>query len=317
MKRFIVRSVWFLLVLVAGYSLLVLSWGLFTPGWMQKNLVYKLGHKGHSWSRYQEVKTAGKVDILFAGSSLCMRGFDPRIFRKHGYEVFNLGSGGQSPIQTRWLLEKHLDKLQPGLVVVEVNPYVLSRDGVEPGLDLISNHDFDLSLFGMVWQTENIKMFNTFIYSMMRQTFGLNRNFRESRVKQDDTYVDGGYVEKTLERFNKENFSGEDRYILGPVDYQQEALRDIVDLLKSKKIPYMLVQPPVTGFLLKEHQKAFEADSFFVSLGNYVNFNPNDFLNDSLHFFDSRHLNQEGVEIFNEVFIEEVLKESQWTSNNN
>lgn len=308
MKRFILRSVLFLLVMSAGYCFLVLFWGMFTPSWMQKNLVYKLGHKGHSYSRFQEVKEAGDIDLLFIGSSLCMRGFDPRVFEKHGYKTFNLGSGGQSPVQSLWLLKQHIDHLKPELVVVEVNPYVLSRDGVEPGLDLISNHDFKFSLAGMVITTRNVKMMNTLIYSMMRQTLGLNSGFTEDRIKNDDTYVDGGFVEKKMERFNVDQFQKEDRYILGPVDYQMQALTDIVELLNEKNIRYLLVQPPVTSFLLKEHQKAFEVDTFFASAGNYLNFNPNTYLNDTLHFFDSRHLNQEGVEIFNEVFIEEILE---------
>ncbi len=311
MKRFILKSVLFFAALVAGYCILVLAWGLYAPSWMQKNLVYKLGHKGHSYTRFQEVKKTNDIDLLFIGSSLCMRGFDTRIFESHGYKTFNLGSGGQSPVQTLWLLKQHIDHLKPELVVVEVNPYILSRDGVEPGLDLISNHDFEFSLADMVITTSNIKMMNTLIYSMMRQALGLNRDFTEERVRNDDTYVDGGFVEKKVERFDVENFWKEDRYILGPVDYQMEALKEIVDLLNKKNIPHLLVQPPVTSFLLKEHQKAFEVDTFFTSIGRYINFNPHTYLNDTLHFFDSRHLNQEGVEIFNTVFIEEVLEMGQ------
>ena len=117
MKRFIAKSVLFGVVMAIGYCLLVLVWGLYAPAWMQKNLSYKLGHKGHSFSRFQEVEQTGDIDILFIGSSLCMRGFDPRIFEKHGYQTFNLGSGGQSPVQTLWLLKQHLGQLNPELVV--------------------------------------------------------------------------------------------------------------------------------------------------------------------------------------------------------
>lgn len=311
MKRFVLRSVLFLMALAIGYCFLILLWGMYAPAWTQKNLVYKLGHKGHSYTRFREVKSAGDIDILFIGSSLCMRGFDPRIFEKQGYKTFNLGSGGQSPVQSLWLLKQHVGHLKPELVVVEVNPYVLSRDGVEPGLDLISNHDFDFSLAGMVVTTRNVKILNTLIYSMMRQKLGLNDGFTEDRIKNDDTYVNGGFVEKKIERFDVDQFWREERYILGPVDYQMQALIEIVELLNEKKIRHLLVQPPVTSFLLKEHQKAFAVDTFFASTGNYINFNPHTYLNDTLHFFDSRHLNQEGVEIFNEVFIEEVLKERQ------
>jgi hypothetical protein len=39
-------------------------------------------------------------------------------------------------------------------------------------------------------------------------------------------------------------------------------------------------------------------------LGDYYNFNEIMTLNDSLHFYDAHHLNQHGVELFNQRLIE-------------
>jgi hypothetical protein len=40
------------------------------------------------------------------------------------------------------------------------------------------------------------------------------------------------------------------------------------------------------------------------SYSTYYNFNEKMTLNDSLHFYDANHLNQNGVELFNEKLIE-------------
>lgn len=308
MKEFFRKLILFGVVASLSYLLLIFIWGTFMPEWLQKNLFYKLGNKGHMYSRLQEVKQKKDVDILFVGSSLCLRGFDPRIFEEYGHSSFNLGSGGQTPIQSQWLIHKYVKQLNPKLVVLEVNPYVLSRDGVESGLDLVSNHDADLSHLNMILKIRNIRLFNTWLYAMMRDALGMNKNFREDTVKEEDTYVGNGYVEKQPERFNLSKYSRETKYKLDPVPYQKKAVRKIIRELNRRKTDVVMIQLPVTSVMLSDHMEAFKIDSFYVKQGKYYNFNPALYLNDTIHFFDSRHLNQEGVEVFNRYFIEEILQ---------
>lgn len=48
---------------------------------------------------------------------------------------------------------------------------------------------------------------------------------------------------------------------------------------------------------------------------SYYNFNERLILNDSLHFYDSNHLNQNGVELFNEELIKMVNQEYPYLTN--
>lgn len=315
MGTIIRKSILFALLSVSGYFVFILLWGLLVPNDLMKNLVYKRGGKGHMYSRMQEVKSVRNVDVLFIGSSLAARGFDPRVFEKHGLKTFNLGSGGQTPLQSEWLLNKYLDQLNPKVVIFEVNPYVLSRDGVEPAVDLYSNHEFEWSMFKSAFTINNIKVYNTLVFAFWQRVFGLHKNFKEVKVKGEDTYISGGYLEREIGYFKKEDLDEDLEYSLKPLKYQQQALVRSVELIKSRKIDLCLVQPPVTHLGFDQYQDEFHVEDFFKTLGNYYNFNDYVELNDTLHFFDSRHLNQHGVEIFDEAVIK-ILLDSAGRSEN-
>lgn len=312
MKTFLLRSAFYFLILCVGYFILVGLWGSVMPPPLRKNLPYKFGGKGFLYSRLQELNNTHDIDILFVGSSLSIRGFDPRIFSKYGYKTFNLGSGGQTPAQSEWLVKKYLSQLNPRLVIIEVNPYTLSRDGVEPALDLISNHHFEISLAGMVYQTTNIKVLNAFVYSFWHELSGGKRNYIEKSFKGDDSYIPGGFVEQRLTRFHPDNFKESEKQLLGAVPAQEKALQHLVEYVKNNNTPLLLIQPPVSKFFLHQHPGAFDSDPFYQSLGTYFNFNHHHLLSDTVHFSDSRHLNREGVEIFNEYLINDILNKENF-----
>lgn len=300
------------MLLALGYTILVGIGGATMPQSLRKNLPYKFGGKGFLFTRLQELKNTHDIDILFVGSSLSIRGFDPRIFSKNGYSTFNLGSGGQTPVQSEWLVKKYLAHLNPRLVIIEVNPYTLSRDGVEPALDLISNHPFDLGLVRMVYQTINIKVLNAFLFSFWYELSGAKRNTVEKSTKGEDTYISGGFVEQQLIRFHPNQFKESEKQLLGPLPAQEKALQNLVEFVRKNNIPLLLVQPPVSKFFLHQHPGAFESDPFYSALGTYYNFNHYDLLNDTIHFSDSRHLNREGVAIFNEYLINNILSKENF-----
>lgn len=312
MKKFLIRSVFYMIFLALGYILLAGVWGAVMPQPVRKNLPYKFGGKGFLFSRLQELKNTRDIDILFVGSSLSIRGFDPRIFDKYGYRTFNLGSGGQTPLQSEWLIKKYLTQLNPRLVIIEVNPYTLSRDGVEPALDLISNHHFDPGLATMVLHTTNIKVLNAYIYSLWHELSGAKRNTVEKSTKGEDTYIAGGFVEQQLTRFHPSKFKESEKQLLGPLPVQEKALENLVNHIKENNIPLLLVQPPVSKFFLHQHPGAFDSDPFYQSLGTYYNFNHLHLLIDTVHFSDSRHLNREGVGIFNEYLIKNTLSKENF-----
>jgi len=286
------------------YVVLVCLWGDWAPDFLKKNLNYRVGSYGHMFTRIAEVKQTKDVDLLFLGSSHTYRGFDTRIFKQAGYNAFNLGSSSQTPIQTKILLERYLTTLNPDTVIYEVYPGTFSSDGVESSLDLIANDNNDLATLKMAFKINHIKTYNTLIYGFYRDIFNKNASFSEPTAKDGDQYVSGGYVEKNMSYY-KPATPVPNKWRLET--QQLRIFEDILDLLKAKNIPVILVQAPVTASEYAAYANNDEVDKILSSYGVYYNFNGLPALNDSLHFYDAHHLNQAGVEIFNRELIERVF----------
>ncbi len=278
------------------------------PRIIKSNVNY-IGSYGHLFSRLselKELKNEEALDILFIGSSPTYRGFDPRIFSDHGLKTFNLGSTAQTPIQTNILLKRYLKNLNPKTVIIEVNPVAFEIDGVESSVDIIANDKNDLHSLKMALKLNNIKTYNTLINSFICDLLGLNNSFEELVIRKNDKYVSGGFVEKQIDYYKPTKIKKKDISIN---QYQLESFDKIVKTLKSKNIEVILVHVPITKVKYSSYTNISYFDSLMKGYSKYYNFNEIVSLNDSLHFYDQSHLNQNGVVIFNEKLID-VLTEN-------
>lgn len=287
-KRILIFSVF----LIIGYTLLLFLFGSVLKPKHLPNLVYKVGH---NYLRLQEVRQTSNVDLLFLGSSHAYRGFDTRIFRASNYKAFNLGSSSQTPIQTLILIDRYLKKLNPKLVVFEVNPMVFASDGVESGLDLIVNDNNDLHSLKMVFNQKNIKLYNTYLYTLV------NGIFNDTVYVKNKAYKKGGYVAKLKPAY----FNGEeqDKTLITFNENQIKSFETILRRLNKNGINYILVQAPVTSLKYNSYSNIKAFNSLMASYGDYYNYNEVLNLNDTIDFYDSHHLNQTGVNVFNKAFI--------------
>src|SRR5688572_16583258 len=94
---------------------------------------------GNTLERHRELAQRGPVDVLFVGSSHSYRSFDPQWFKDRGVTTFNMGTTAQAPVNSYYLLERHLKKLAPKTVVYVLFWGVMSGDGIESFLDLSKN----------------------------------------------------------------------------------------------------------------------------------------------------------------------------------
>ena len=286
------------------YCLFVFAWGTLLPQIFRPNLIYPIGSYGHMFSRVKEIQDFKNVDILITGSSHAYRGFDTRNFEKEGYSCFNLSSSYQTPIQTKVLLKRYLDHLNPRTIIFEVYPATFSIDGVESSLNIIANDRNDLSSIKMATDINNIKTYNTLLYGLFRDLFKMNSSFVEPSQKGDDTYISGGYVEKKPFTFKHINYK--EQY-WGFYKKQYDNFEEILSMIKKKNIKLILVNAPLTPALYNSYANNDKFDSIMRAYGTYYNFNELLTLDDSLHFFDADHLNQYGVAVFNKKLIE-ILK---------
>lgn len=305
MKAFAIKVILFIVFSTFFYVFMIPMWKKFAPARFSPNINYKIGAYGHLHSRLKDLSETEDVEILFLGSSHAYRGFDTRIFLKEGIKTFNLGSSAQTPLQTSILLKRYLDKVQPKLIIYEVYPNALSSDGIESSLDLIANDENDLYSLVMTFELEHIKVFNTFIYAGFKDVFNFSESFNESINKEDDKYVKGGYVEREIEHYTPESLLSKE-IVLNKK--QLNEFENIVGAVQKRGIKLVLVYAPIPTVNYSRYTNNNYFDSLMTTYSEYYNFNEILDLNDSLHFYDSHHLNQLGVNIFNEMLIE-ILKE--------
>ncbi|WP_311952429.1 hypothetical protein [Mucilaginibacter terrae] len=199
-------------------------------------------------------------------------------------------------------MEKYLDRLNPKLVVFDVYPKVFGLDGVESALDLIANDDVDAKEFELAARVNNIKTYNTLLYSFVRQKLSLNAGFKQPVHHAADTYIAGGYVESYKQYRSKRPIT-KGAYVIN--QKQKEAFERIIENLKKRKIPYVLIQSPISKKLYSSISNNAEMDKLFSGYGAYHNFNTSLSFPDSL-FFDDNHLNQNGVNIFDKKVIDQM-----------
>jgi hypothetical protein len=307
MKKFISKIFVFIIFSGLFYIIFLFFWGSCMPSIFKPNINYTIGSYGHLYSRLDEVKNKKNIDILFLGSSHAYRGFDTRIFSEYNFESFNLGSSNQTPIQTKILLNRYLDQLNPKVVVYEVYPHSFMVDGVESSVDIIANDKNDLLSLKMAFKINNIKTYNTFIYGFIRDCLGLNKKFTESTKKGRDTYVSGGFVEKKIGYFKPREF---EKKTIDLKQVQLESFSEIISELKKKNIKIILIYAPIPRANYNSYSNNIYFDKLMSDYAEYYNFNEIMKLNDSLHFYDADHLNKNGVSLFNKKLIE-VLKNKE------
>lgn len=303
MKKFLLNLLKFIAFAIPFYVIAICLWSWMMPQFLAKNTRNKLASYGHLYSRVRDVENIKNPDILFLGSSHAYRGFDTRVFAKYGIKAFNLGSSSQSPINTQVFLKQYLDKIQPKFVVYEVYAGTLCTDGVESSLDMLINGKIDKNAVDMSFKVHNLMTYNTLIYGYFRQIFNLNKNITEPEKQGDDFYVEnGGFVETTVARENTSLDFEKSKWELN--DKQIQALRENIEILQQRKIPFLLVQTPITKALYNSKTNNKEVDDLLSKLGKYKNFTGDFNFDDRKDFYDDNHMNQKAVVEFNEKFIE-------------
>lgn len=302
MKKFLISLISFVGIACVICFMGLIVFGRFAPFSIRPNLPYVLGGVGYSYTRFDEAKKVEKnVDVLVVGSSHAYRGYDPRIFAKQRWKLFNLGSSSQTPIQTAYLFTKYMARFQPKLVIIDVYPILFKSDGIESVIDLVSNAELDTGLVNLSLSHNNISIYNTLFYRALADVLEFNDDFKEENPnKNGDLYVSGGYVQST-DRFKGAKYYKSVNYSFLPD--QIRAFERIIHTLKERKIPYLILQSPIPQAKYKRVTNNIFADKLFAKYGFYRNANEHLKLPDSC-FLDESHLNQFGVNHYNKYVID-------------
>ena len=287
------------------YVLLLIAAGTVSRFGADRNLKHTGGSDEMLFNRVRDIDTTARYDVLVTGSSHAYRGFDPRVFQRNGLRLFNLGSSAQTPAQTSVLLDHHLHRVRPGLVIMEVYPKAIEQPGIESALDVISNDRIDRSTLRMALATRHITVLNTLIYATFLQVTGLDRDRVSPEVRANgDRYIRGGYVQR-----------GDTTYLPGrttpfdiwtPLPAQRRQFAENVATIRATGARVVLVHTPV----MPGHRLSGAAREDFtascMALGTYYDLSDLFAATDTAMFYDGHHLTQRGVDHFNQVLIQRL-----------
>ncbi|HAM98974.1 MAG TPA: hypothetical protein DCQ26_10230 [Marinilabiliales bacterium] len=311
MQRYLKKITLFMLMLPVFLATFTVLWGLFTPSFIKDNLNYKLGSDSFLYNRIREAKQVQNVDVLVLGASQAYRGFDPRIFEEQGIRLFNLGSSNQTQIQTEVLIKTYLERLHPKVILFVVNPESFSMDGVESSIDFLCNGVIDNQVTAMVFRLNSIKTYFTFVYAGFRQLMGMDNDFVHPIQMEHDEYISGGFVEKEYQPYRDVLPNDSVRWI--PRHFQMEAFERNIETLKKSKSCIIFVQAPVLREFDSKIMNAEWYNQYFASF-NVPYYNYTQILNlPKSFFYDNFHLNQHGVDTFNNDLVERLALKQKIT----
>jgi hypothetical protein len=304
-KRISIFSVYFCIVyLIFIFCISNLDFSKWSPLFKYTNIPLNRYRSGDtSLLRFKEINKFKNIDILFAGSSHCYRGFNTEYFKQFGLTCFNMGSISQSPLNTFFLLKKYIKNLNPKILVFEINPIVMRYDGTESFLDLIANTPLNFELLKMMFATKSIFAFN----GILLYYFNIKRipiQKLNANLSPTDIYFSGGFVKSTRIEFEP--------YLSREITYnfkyiQFDYISQILKMMNSKAKKVILVTTPMYSEYVRDIANYTEWSEKIHSLANdhdciYIDFNMYPDLQISQLYYDEDHLNITGVNLFNTKF---------------
>jgi hypothetical protein len=308
MGKFINNIICFICFSCLFYIGMIFIYGHIVPGTLRGNLPKNAGTKmfstyDYSFFRFSEADTVKKADLMIVGSSHAYRGYDPSNFEKEGFgKTFNLGSSAQSISNTKYLIEKYVDKFHPKYLIVDVYPSLLENDGVESNINLVSYFNLDLPLVKMAFDVNDVKLYNTIIFKGINIDSDNSVKKITKSNKPKESYIKAGYVRNDSIGFFIKKYKNHRINFSENIKLQY---MEIVKYAKKKGIKVMFFQAPI----LKEKYESItnnnEIDKKFKEIGTYYNFNSEEFLATDC-FFDDSHINSKGVKIYNQYVIKKL-----------
>lgn len=255
---------------------------------------------GKTYQSFKEFRKEQQYDAIILGSSHARTGIDPRIFKKHGYSVFNLGTKMQSMINTYYIVKNYVTKENCKLLILDVIELPFCSDAFESSSDLIQNISSSKAAAEMAYALKDIRSLNLLTLRFINSNKGV--------MLYDSTYVENGFCERTDSVKTKLDYT-EKPFL--PNKMQIAYFEKTIELLKTRNINVVLIDAPMSSGYKQQYHKDFLKiikpiiDKYNIPFIDYSSAHSLDINN---HFYDNIHLNQSGAEIFNPILMADLLR---------
>jgi hypothetical protein len=243
-----------------------------------------------------------QYDIFVVGSSHAYRGYDPRVFQKHHFRLFNAGSSAQHPVVTGLVLKNMLPQIKKKpFVIIDVYDRILELDFQESSGRMMMNCSDPNLAKQILFYRLDVVTINNFISRILKSP-----DLKEVEIKD---YVQDGYCMRrdTLD-VELDPFTQEFVLNLDAVN----GLETCLNWLNMQGYSFVLVSHPMpkqSGFEAYHTPAAKVIESMATRQGAYfLDFTElSDFSEHRYYFSDETHLNQQGVEAFNGILLDSLF----------
>lgn len=241
--------------------------------------------------------------VFVIGSSHAYRGYDPRIFKVAGIELFNMGTSGQNIKDSYTLIKANRSKIHR--LIVDIYPGVLQHVTEESTLMLIQNANETRIAFEILENNITINSINNMacrLFDMNPKPQFFEENYIYNGYVETDTYFKSGSNETYGEFLQGENFN---------------YLDSILNFATRNKMQICIASHPLKWN--NSYRKYYE-NSYLIQVQKilskypdtpFFDFTLNHSNNDSL-FSDANHLNQRGVNYYNKALLQKLKSKKMY-----
>ncbi len=254
---------------------------------------------GDSWTRYHEFDRGKRYDAIIIGSSHAYRGYDPEVFAQRGFQVYNLGSSAQTPLNTLPIINQYLDSAHCPLLIFDVYEGTFTNTGLESCADLTQNITSGKAAWGMVLNLRQIRGLN--MIALRWCTPHREPYYTDPHPIRNGFLANGDSAKIPIKPLMDTTINMEER--------QLELFADCVRLCKERGIKLVVSQHQVRAGTNHKRHAAFAEGINGTLAGTEVPFLDFAFvpgLNDLDHFADNTHLNTAGARIFTAQLVDSL-----------
>lgn len=268
------------------------------PIWafLNSSIVLKGGQTQRMLNELEELNK-NDAQFLVIGTSHAYRGYDPSVFEERGLTVFNCGSSGQSLSCSKILIDYYAHKA--GSLIIDIYPGVFTEAQKESQLLLLQNTTNQNLALSMALLDPDIHVLNNWIYRACRMD--------THALINESAYRGRGYVTSELVLQDSIIAAGETK--LSEKEFL--VFESIIDsCLAMKKRLVVISHPLPKPDKIPQSYWLFRERINRICNARRIKFLDYTFCHklDRTHFKDANHLNQKGVEVFDEWVIADLNK---------
>ncbi len=287
------RLVVFLLITAGLYGALMFA--LVRLTYSGRSVVFLTGDYynwpgGETWQSFHDFSPDSAYDALIIGSSHAYRGYDPAVFGERGHRVFNLGTSGQSPLNTHPLVRRFIHAHNAPLLLFDIYEGTLQGDGFESTADLVQNQPSDAVALGLVRGQGDLRGLNMLALRLMAR-------YKEPYYRSG-WYRGAGFAPQVDSVGTQAGRPGPPK-AFEPV--QLERLAAIINLCQERGIRLVLTSHYARGNMRGVYHRPLvqHLDSLLAGTDiPYLDFTEVPGIDERNWFADHNHLNITGAKIF-------------------